>query len=120
MRILIVESDPGLGFIWQNHMMRQGHDVVLAEDQHQASKALDEAQFDVILLDIVLARGSALAVADLATQSHPDIRIIFVTSTSFFSDGSIFNLTPNARAFLQADTPPEDLTAVIEHYGKAS
>ncbi len=69
---------------------------------------------------MVLACGSALAVADLAGYRYPDIRIVFVTSSSFFSDGSIFNLNPNARAFMQADNPPEDLTAVIEHYGKAS
>ncbi|WP_371225529.1 response regulator [Roseovarius sp. 2305UL8-3] len=120
MRILIVESDPGLGCIWKNHMVRQGHDVTLAEDQHEASTALETEKYDVVLLDVVLARGSALAVGDLAAERHPDIQIIFVTSTSFFSDGSIFNLNPNACAFLQSDTPPEDLTAVIEHYGKAS
>ena len=120
MKILIVESDANLGELWQNHMARQGHDVNLARDQQAAEAALNAGDFDIIVLDVMLARGSAFAVADLASFRQPDIQIIFVTSTSFFSDGSIFNLNANARAFLQSDIPPEDLTAVIEHYGQAS
>lgn len=118
MNILIVESDPDLGAIWSRHLIRQGHDVTLAQDQQEATDALDEDAFDVIVLDVILARGSSLTVADLVATRQPDIGIVFVTSSSFFSDGSIFNLNPNARAFLQSDTPPEDLTAVIEHYGR--
>ena len=118
MRILIVESDSGLGGLWQAHMARQGHDVCLTEDQQSAADALDRGAFDIIILDIILAQGSAFAVADLAAYRQPDIKIIFVTSTSFFADGSIFNLNANACAFLQSDIPPEDLTAVAEHFGR--
>jgi len=39
-----------------------------------------------------------------------------VTSTSFFADGSIFQHIPNACAFLQAGTPPEDLAAMAEYF----
>lgn len=116
MKILIVESDADLGNLWRNHMVRQGHEVWLADDQHSADMVLERGGFDIIVLDVVLARGSAFAVADLAALRQPDIQIVFVTSTSFFSDGSIFNLNANARAFLQADTPPEDLTAMLEHF----
>jgi hypothetical protein len=42
--------------------------------------------------------------------------VIFVTDTSFFSDGSIFNLAANACAFIQTNTPPEDIAALVEHY----
>lgn len=120
MKVLIVESDRALGSLWQNHMLRQGMAVRLAHDQSEAAMALNTGSFDIIVLDVVLTEGSAFAVADLASYRHPDIQIIFVTSTSFFSDGSIFSLNANARAFLQTDTPPEDLTAMIEHFGRAS
>lgn len=119
MKVLIVESDAHLGQVWQNHMARQGLDVRHVHGQAEAAYVLVEHSFDVIVLNIVLAEGSALAVADLASYRHPDTQIIFVTGTSFFSDGSIFSLCANARAFLQSDTPPEDLTAVVEHCGRA-
>lgn len=116
MKILIVESDAKLGGVWQAHMVRQGHAADLAQDQHDAACALERDMFDIIILDVVLARGSAFAVADLAVLRNPEVRIIFVTSTSFFSDGSIFALNANACAFVQTDTPPEDLTAMAEHF----
>ena len=119
MNVLIVESDPTLGSVWQNHMLRQGLDARLVHSQSEAASALSGGKFDVIVLNIVLEEGSALAVADLASYRQPDIQIIFVTGTSFFSDGSIFSLNANARAFLQSDTPPEDLTAMVEHFGRA-
>lgn len=118
MRVLIAESDVARGTVWQNHMLRQGLDVHLVHDQAQAAQSLATTSFDVIILNIVLETGSALAVADLASYRQPDIQIIFVTGTSFFSDGSIFTLNPNVRAFMGADTPPEDLTAMAEHYGR--
>jgi DNA-binding response OmpR family regulator len=120
MKILIVESNSDLGRLWQTHMTRQGHVVYLAEDQDMAAAALDAGPYDIIILDVMLARGSAFAVADLASYRQPEVQIIFVTSSSFFSDGSIFSLTANACAFLQSDTPPEDLVAVAEHFGRAA
>lgn len=118
MKVLIVESQPELGRLWQRHMQRQGLEVRLALGQADAACALNSERFNIIILDVVLSEGSAFAVADLASYRQPDIQIIFVTSTSFFSDGSIFNLNANACAFLQSDTPPEDLTAMVEHFGR--
>ncbi|HEY9040216.1 MAG TPA: hypothetical protein VIN05_14885 [Roseovarius sp.] len=118
MNVLIVESDPDLGQLWQRHMVRQGLDTRLESGQTPAISALQTGQFDVIVLDLVLQHGSALAVADYASYRHPEAQIVFVNSTSFFSDGSIFALCANARAFVQTDTPPEDLAAMVAHYGR--
>lgn len=116
MNVLIVESDPDLGALWQRHLERQGVDVRLALTQTSAIMALHSAEFDIIVLDLVLDDGSALAVADYASYRSPDTRVIFVTNTSFFSDGSIFAHSPNACAYVQSATPPEDLAAMVEHY----
>ncbi len=116
MNVLIVESDPNLGRLWKRHMQRQGWDVRLAASQEQAILALYGSEYEIILLDLVLEQGSALAVADFASYRRPRARIIFVTNTSFFSDGSIFAHSPNACAYVQSATPPEDLTAMVEHY----
>ena len=119
MKVLIVETVPELGRLWQRHLERQGMEVRLEQGQSGAATALSAQRFDVIVLNVVLEEGSALAVADLASYRHPDTQVIFVTSSSFFSDGSIFSLNANARAFVQSDTPPEDLAAMVEHYGRS-
>lgn len=98
------------------HLERQGAEVSLVHDQEAAIMSLSEHSYDIIVLDLVLEEGSALAVADFASYRRPDARVIFVTNTTFFSDGSIFAHSPNACAYVQSETPPEDLAAMVEHY----
>ena len=117
MQVLIVESRSELGQLWQAHLQRQGIEVARAGTQEGAVDYLATHEVDIIILDLVLEEGASLAVADYANYRRPDARVIFVTSTRFFSDGSIFAHFANARAFLATDTPPEDLAAMVEHYG---
>jgi len=117
MRVLIVESNPNLGRLWQGHLERAGCEVTLAASQGDAIDLLRGAEVAVIVLDLVLEEGSAFSVADFASYRQPRAKVVFVTNTSFFSDGSIFEHIPNACAFLQSEIPPEDLTAMIQHYG---
>lgn len=120
MKILIVESQEDLGRLWQRHFERTGAFVSLACTQTEACDKIIESTPDVIILDLVLDEGSALAISDFASYRAPNARVIFVTDTNFFSDGSIFNLAANACAFVQSSTPPEDLAAMVEHYAAAN
>lgn len=116
MNILIVESQLALGEVWRRHLQRCGSQVALVESQQTAILALQETRFDAIVLDLVLTDGSAFGVADFASYRQPDAKIIFVTNTSFFSDGSIFKHFANARAYVPSHTAPEDLAAIVTHY----
>lgn len=116
-RVLIVESVPELADLWRRHLERQGMDVTCVLGQDAAIAHLSNHETDIIIQDLVIEDGSALAVADYANYRQPAARVIFVTNTSFFSDGSIFAHSANARAFVQSGTPPEDLAAMVAHYG---
>ena len=116
-RVLIVESQPDLGTLWQKHLERQDMVVHRVTTQDDAIEFLGSNDVNIIVLDLVLENGAALAVSDYAQYRQPDARVIFVTNTSFFSDGSIFAHAGNARAFVPSDTPPDDLAAMIAHYG---
>ena len=120
MNILIVQDKPSLGEMWQRHLQRYAHVADLATDQDTAIEKLSETYYPIIILDVVLNDGSAIAVADYASYRHPDARIIFVTNSSFFSDGSIFQLCANACAFVPSATQPEDLAAMVEHYARVN
>ena len=119
MRVLIVESCSELGKLWQRHLERLWMDAGRASTQEEAIAYLSDTPVDIVILDLVLKDGPALAVSNFASYRRPKAQIIFVTSTSFFSDGSIFAHAENARAFLPSDIPPEDLAAMVEHYGGA-
>jgi DNA-binding NtrC family response regulator len=117
MRVLIVEGQSELAEIWQQHLERLGMTVIRARGQTDGMAYLSSDEIDIIILNLVLQDGSALAVADYASYRLPEARVIFVTNTSFFSDGSIFSLVSNACAFVRTGTPPADLAALVEHYG---
>ncbi|SEP07844.1 Response regulator receiver domain-containing protein [Salinihabitans flavidus] len=118
MEVLIAESETELGELWKRHLERMGANVALVGTHDAAIELLRDHAFDVIVLDLVLQDGGALAISDFASYRHPETRVIFVTNTSFFSDGSIFNLSPNACAFVRSGTPPEDLAAMVEYHAR--
>ncbi|WP_322891954.1 MULTISPECIES: response regulator [unclassified Yoonia] len=120
MQVLIVQADAGLGALWQEHLERLGAQVQRVGSGAGALGALEKTTYDVIVLDVMLDGGSALAIADLAQVRHPRTNIVFVTDTTIFSDGSIFGYSANARAFIQTATPPKDLAAIVHHYGSVT
>lgn len=120
MKALIVESAAELAHLWQRHLERHGIETRLAHGQAEAVEHLQQTEFEILILDLVLSEGSAIAIADFANYRQPNARVIFVTNTSFFSDGSIFQHSPNACAFVQSDSPPDDLLAMVEHYGRVA
>ena len=120
MHVLIVESTAELALLWRKHLERQGAIVSCVQSADAAVALLGERNFEVIVLDLILSDGSSLAVADYAQYRRPEASVIFVTDTTFFSDGSIFSLMPNARALVRtAAQRPEDLAAMVEYYGRA-
>jgi DNA-binding NtrC family response regulator len=97
-------------------LQQQGVDVVQAFTQSAAIDVLRFDEFDALVLDLVLPDGGAIAISDYATYRCPDVPIIAVTSTSFFSGGSILDLIPNARSLMRTPLRLDDLAAVLEHY----
>ncbi len=120
MRVLIVECDPNLGRIWSRHIARLGATVHLVCCQADAVEALQDVDFDVLVLDLDLSQGSAVAVADYASYRRPGCKLITVTSTSFFSGPSIFTYMANACAFVPGATRPEDMAALVEHHANCA
>ncbi|ART99670.1 response regulator [Yoonia vestfoldensis] len=120
MHVLIIHGNGGLAAIWQRHLEMLGAQVTQAPTSAAALGALETIGFDVIVLDVMLDGGSALAVADMAQFRQPWASVVFVTDTTVFSDGSIFGYSGNARAFIQTATPPTDLAAIVYHYGGLS
>lgn len=116
MKVLIVESECELGLIWQRALERLGVQVVLVTDQATAVQALRDQSFELIILDLVLENGSAFAISDFANYRRPAAQVMFVTNTSFFSDGSIFQHCPSACAYVQSATAPEDIAMMVTHY----
>lgn len=120
MQVLIIEENPDLARIWSAHLMRQGMNVTHAASKIEAHTAVTERTFDVVILDADIDGGRPIALADYISYRLPSARIIFVTSTSFFSDGSIFALAANAHACVPTDSDPADIVSLVDHHARAA
>ena len=120
MNILIVESARDLAALWKSHLERHGARVILATTTSRALGIIATNSLDAVIVDLVLEDGSALAVADFAMYRRPEAKVIIVSKSHFFTDGSIFALTRNIRAFLPAAVPPEDLSAIVAYHVNAA
>ncbi|WP_425041081.1 hypothetical protein [Primorskyibacter sp. S187A] len=116
MDVLIVVSNRHLGALWSRHLERIGATVSLANSQEDAVHVLQESAKDVIILELTLEDGAALAVSDFASYRRPEAKVIFISNGRFFSDGSIFHHCANACAVVPSATRPEDLAALAEHH----
>lgn len=115
MRVLVAQDNRDLGSIWVRFLRRQGVDAVLATSEPEAIALMEHESFDALILEPVMCGGSGLCVADMAAFRYPEMPVIAVTKSSFFADGSIFSLIPNARGFLRTPVNPSDLVAYLDH-----
>ncbi len=115
MRVLIAQQNAELGKLWGSFLEREGFHVTLVISQSEAMTQLRAQDFDALILELVLPDGGAIAIADFAAYRMPDVPVITVNSSSFFSDGSIFQLMPNVHSVLQAPVAGQDLAAMMAH-----
>ena len=111
-----MQDNADLGRIWCRFLERRGFLVSLATASDEALRALDETDFDALILEPMVDSGG-LSVADFASFRNPDIQILAVTRSTFFSAGAILQMMPNARGVLRTPVRPEDLVAYLEHFG---
>lgn len=118
--ILIVASNSELSSVWARHLERQHYAVQVVTSQADAVDLLCEVEPEVIVLDVMLDDGSAIATADFASYRRPNSRIVFVTRSTFFSDGSLFQHIPNTCAIIPERTNPNDLAEIVAYHGRAT
>jgi DNA-binding NtrC family response regulator len=117
--VLIVQDDVRLAGLWARRIAQTGAVVTLAPTPNEATEALRRQGFDALVIDLAMAENSALAVADFAMFRQPEAPVTFVTRDATFADGSILAVAGNAGAIVPADTPPEDLAAIVEYHAAA-
>jgi len=120
MNVMIIASHEQRSRIWARHLERLGADVCVITDYETAISQLHLEDQDVIILELILDQGGALALSDFISYRQPNAKVIFISDGRFFSDGSIFAHCANACAYLPSATAPEDIAALAEHHAQTS
>lgn len=84
--ILIVEDNPGFGYILKEYLELSELSVVLVTDGEQALRQLAKQSFDLCLLDIMLPKIDGFGVAKEIRKNHSDLPFIFLTAKSLKVD----------------------------------
>ena len=78
-RILLAEDDDSLRGFLKRALERAGFEVRACADGEEALEALPEAEWDLLLTDIVMPGADGIEVARQATAIQPELRVMFIT-----------------------------------------
>ena len=80
-RILVVEDDLDIQELLKNFLQEVGYDIVLANDGVEALSVFSTAEFDLVLLDVMLPKIDGFAVCELI-RKQSKVPIIMLTALS--------------------------------------
>ena len=81
-KILIAEDDPDYLQLLSRRASRMGLEVHQAADGQQAMDALNEQEFDALVLDLYMPEHTGLEVIDAARKIDPDIQALILTGSA--------------------------------------
>lgn len=80
MRILFLEDEPTIREVLTEYMRQENYEVVCAKDGQRAMKLLEEEEFDMAVLDIMVPKVSGLQVLDFIRKQRPETATIMLTA----------------------------------------
>lgn len=86
MRILVVEDDKKVAGFIQKGMQQECHAVDVAYDGDTAVFQLENFEYDLVILDIMLPRLSGIDVLRRIRPSHPHLPVLILTAKSDLQD----------------------------------
>ncbi|MBW1827456.1 MAG: response regulator [Deltaproteobacteria bacterium] len=120
LKILVVDDEKVIREGCREVLALEGFEVVLAENGEQGLKMIEEAHFDVILLDLMMPGLSGFDVLSHVKALHPDTSIIVITGYATV-EHSIEAMKKGAFDFIPKPFSPDQLRVVvskaIEHTG---
>ena len=81
-KILIAEDDPDYRQILSRRASRMGLDVHQAANGQEAIDAVNEREFDALVLDLYMPEHTGLEVIDAARKIDPDIQALILTGSA--------------------------------------
>ena len=116
-RVLVAEDEQTFGLTVTRFLQKAGHEVKICTTGKSAWKALDTADWDVLLLDLKLPDADGVDILARVRKEHPDLQTIIVTG---FANVQSAIDTMRLGAFDYLTKPPnfEELGMRVEKAGE--
>ncbi len=113
-RILVIDDEPGLGDVLRSYLV--GHQLTVETDADGARAQLQDEDWDVVILDLVLPSDSGVALFDeLEARDSPlCARVLFVSGGSMTPDVAKFMLAAESPVLLK----PFDFRELVHLVGQ--
>jgi len=111
-RVLVVDDEERIQKACHRLLTREGCDVAMADNGIKGLKMIDEAHFDIVLLDLMMPGMSGMDVLTGIKARHPDTVIIVITGYATL-EHSIETMKKGAFDFLSKPFSPQELRVVI-------
>lgn len=85
-KILLLEDDPNLGTILQDHLIMNGYNVTLAVNGLDGLKEFSKNEFHLCLVDIMMPKMDGFTFVEKIRKEDSEIPIIFLTAKSLKED----------------------------------
>lgn len=119
--ILLLEDDPNLGLILQEHLTMNGFDAFLAVDGTEGLAAYRRGQYDLCLVDVMMPRMDGFTFAREVRRIDQNTPVMFLTAKSLKED-RIEGLKIGADDYITKPFSMEELLlriqAVLKRSGK--
>lgn len=86
MNILVIDDDTGLRSVLQTFLQVLGHSVVVAQDGEEGLRLFQEADYDLILTDLVMPGAEGIEVIMKIKEVKPETHIVAITGYDKYSD----------------------------------
>ena len=80
MRVLIVDDEPDIRRFMKRALALQGMTVDVASDGPAALRQVDQASYDIVLLDVVMPGTSGLDLLPSLLERVPNLRVIMISA----------------------------------------
>lgn len=111
--ILLVEDDPGLGFVIQDTLKESGFTVHLSRDGKDGLSQFHTHKYDLCLLDVMMPKKDGFELASDIRKINREVPIIFLTAKSMVED-KVKGFKAGADDYITKPFSNEELTLRIE------
>ena len=114
LRILVVDDEPVNRQVLSNYLVSEDFDLVTAAAGDEALQLLEEQNFDLVLLDVMMPRISGYEVCRALRETHPmeELPVLFLTARNQIHD-VVTGLSLGANDFLVKPIAKSELLARI-------
>ncbi len=113
-RALIVDDEDSIRFLLQETLQRVGHIVTTASSGEEALQKLQDGEFDVILLDLMLGgRVDGQRVLEAVRWRWPATVVIIITGHASL-ESAVEAIQEGVDGYLVKPVDPEDVRKAIE------